>query len=111
MTYATEQRIVFLRQTGRTCREAAEAVGVSEGSVWHVMRKRGLAGRIREHRQGYQPPASIAAAIEEYGAVYIEAGLNGGYIATVEDVYTGGECGTVGAAIRSAAQKAGRRRE
>lgn len=108
MTQKARDQIIRLRKDGATCREAAEAVGVTETSVWYVMRKHGLNGKIHNHRNGYQPPGSIHRAIEEYGTVTIEEGMNGGYIATVADVYQGGECGSVGAAIRSAATKAGR---
>lgn len=105
---AVRERIIALRRKGYTCREAAEIAGVSESAVWYTMRRNGLAGRFRQYRKGYQPPASVSGAVEEYGTVTIEEGLNGGYIATVADVYQGGECGSVGAAIRSASMKAGR---
>lgn len=103
------ERIVALRKAGHTCRETADIVGVSESSVWGVMRRRGLNGKIRAYRKCYHPPASVGAAVHEYGSILIEEGLNGGYVATIEDVYTSGECGSLAAAIRSAARKAGRR--
>jgi hypothetical protein len=108
MTEKARDKIIQLRKSGATCREAAEAIGVSQSAVWYTMRAHGLAGKIRAHRSGYTPPGSIHRAVDEYGTVTIEEGASGGYIVTVADVYQGNECGSIGAAIRSASEKAGR---
>lgn len=108
MTQTTREKIIELREQGNTCKETAEIVGVTEPTVWYTMRRSGLNGKIRHYRRGYQKPASIQRAVEEYGSVLIEEGLNGGYVVTINDVFVGTECGSIGSAIRSAAGVAGR---
>jgi len=98
-------RIVALRKEERTCREVSHIVGVSEATVWSAMRRANLAGKIRGKAEN-RPAASIEAAVDRYGSVTIEAGLNGGYIATLGNDLTGRECGTPASAIRSAATRA-----
>jgi len=102
-----KNQVIALRKAGRTCRETAIEVGCAESTVWSVMRRTGLNGQIRNIRPASRrPAASVEAAVERFGSVYIEEGMNGGYIATLGDEWTGSECATPQSAIRSAATEA-----
>lgn len=77
------------------------------------MRRNGLAGRLRgrmkRSREEYERRASgnqdcsaVAKALARCDVVTVERGAAGGYIATVDDAYTGAEMATVTAALDSA---------
>jgi hypothetical protein len=107
--YEVEQNIVRLRKQYYSCEATAQMCDVSIGTVYHVMRKYGLNGKIHAaHERAKRRPsraASITDKVRRHGEVTIESGLNNGFIATIDGEWTGGESGTVLGAINSAEER------
>lgn len=115
-----DAEIIRLREAGRTCREVATALGIPEWHVYRCMSRNGLAGRfhyagrLADYHAGRRAERELTAAgadedgirlrqaLASYDAVTIERGLGGGYVATIDDAWTGEERATIAEAIRDA---------
>ena len=109
-TQAQTAAILSMRAEGISCREIAAKLDIGEGRVWACNRKAGIAGKYRARGAHYAPwlrKPTLNRAIEEYGAVTVELGADGGFIATLADKWTGMEQETVVGAIRSAVEAVG----
>jgi len=113
-----EGSIIAMRQQGYSCREIAERWGIPEHRVWYVMQTTGNAGRYhaapkrdghtsgRAQAQKRRREQKLEELVEQYDVVTIAAGLNGGYIVTLDDEWTGEERQGITAALASAVQEA-----
>lgn len=107
--------ILRWREKGQSCRDIAERLGVKEWQIHNLMKKTGNAGRWRAPMKPRPPKPQFPTPksrsrlddiVSEYGSVYVERGSWAGYIATIDDKWTGSESVTVDEAIRSAIQAA-----
>jgi transposase len=121
-----DERVVALRKAGYSCRTTAKELGVPEHYVWAVMQRTGNAGRYhaapkrdghtvvrhdgshagRKQEVAMRRMQRLETLIEEYDAITIEAGLEGGYIVTLDDTWTGSERRRISDAIASAVKEA-----
>lgn len=113
-----ERTIIGMREQGYSCREIAERWGIPEHRVWYVMQRTGNSGRYhaaakrdghtsgRGRAQKQRREHKLEELVEQYDVVTIEAGTNGGYVATLDDEWTGEERQGITAALTSAAKEA-----
>lgn len=111
-----DERVVSLRKAGHSCRAVAAELGIPESHVWNVMQRTGNAGRYhatpardgnsKGKRAKVDTHKRIADVLDEWGVLTIEEGAGGGYVATLDDDYTGPERQTVRAAIDAAVREA-----
>jgi transposase len=101
--------ILTWREQGQSCKEIAERLGVPEWQIHNVMKQTGNAGRWRarpKYPKTRRKPRTQLKRLEDvlsrYGSLYIEPGAWSGYIATLDDRWTGSECLTTDEAIYSA---------
>ena len=111
----TIRKAIEYREMGLTNQETGEELKLTEHQVQWIMRKTGNTRRWAYYRPPNDKPKrkgrtsiamSMVNGVDRYGVVTVEAGLNGGYIATVGELHTGSERHTVLAALRSAEQVA-----
>ena len=107
--YSAKKRdkAVELRKQGCTNREVAERLKLTIYQIEWIMRST----RNVHKWYYYRPPRSTLAAVltyavNRYGSIHIEEGLNDGVIATVADLHTGEECDSMLEAIKSAEAQA-----
>lgn len=107
---ARDERIMEMRAKGMSCREAAEAEGVPVHIVYQAAKRQRLSGKYRAaHKR--RRNAGMEDVVHRFGAVEIEAGLDGGFIATVgtgPQTYTGSQCTRLANAVLSAVRRAER---
>jgi len=113
-----DERIVALRRAGHSCRSVADELCIPQSHVWNVMQRTGNAGRYHAapKRDGHQAgrgqaqkrrrEQKLEELVEQYDVVTIAAGLNGGYIVTLDDEWTGEERQGITAALASAVREA-----
>ena len=105
----SDAQVLKLREQRYSCKGIAMLLEIPEHQVWRCLQRNGLSGKARyqtRQRQYVGRKRTLEAAVEEYGAVTIEAGLNGGYLAHLGDEATGEERETVVQAIRAAREGA-----
>jgi len=96
-----DSEIISLRKSGLSCRAVAEELDIEEHAVWYCMRRHGLAGLLRAAPERKpRMKIDIDYALDAFGELSIERGLNGGYLVTI-DGRTGEERMSIEAAIRA----------
>ena len=96
-----DTEIIDMRTNGLSCRAVAEELDLEEHEIWGCMRRHGLTGKLRAKPERKAPvKIDIDYALDAFGELAIERGLNGGYLVTI-DGKTGEERMSVEAAIRA----------
>lgn len=99
------ERILNYSDDGHPRRQIAERLGMTYGQVNYITCNYGRTPGGEILRRPNVPASRthpLKSAIEVHGSCTVEEGLNGGYIATVGDVWTGVETKTIHGAIVSA---------
>ena len=99
-----DARIVGLRCHGMSCPEVAKELGIPEHIVYQAMRRTGNAGRWNVQGNRKSRATTLEGVIRAHGMLTLELGIDeDGFIATIDDKWTGVECSTIHRAIQSAA--------
>jgi len=95
--------ILEMRENRIGCAVIADTLDIPVHLVWQTLARLDASGKHRARtyrRKAYS--RSLRHLVQEHGSVTIEAGLNGGYVVTVGDKYSGSECSDLPPAVRSA---------
>ena len=112
-----DEAIIRLRTQAEplSMRDIAIRLGCTEGTVQNAIRRAGLSGSPakRARQPNRAKVATLEAALEEYGGMYIEAADmpdgKDGFLCTIRDEVPGMACSTIAAAVRSAVAAMGDR--
>ena len=94
-----DNEIVDKRLAGMRYRDIASEIGLSKSYVGNVCRRAGIRAPISKPSGARY---SVANVLRGYDSITVERGLSGGYIATIDDKYTGQEQRSVSKSIESA---------
>lgn len=94
--------IVSKRSSGMSCAEVAEDMGVSKSYVQRISAQHNIG--VVSNRKPVKLD-TINKVLENYDSITVEVGAYNGYIATVNDEFTGEEQPSVSKAIQSAIKR------